>query len=270
MTTQDGERTAVAVPDVQPNGSLLDAREADLRAELDALAGVVAGAVTLQQLLVQVAASAVHAIPDADGVGICLLRLDKADDRVQALATSHAFAAKVDLVQYELVDEGPCITAAAERTPVRTGNVSADARWPRFGPRVGRLGVHSVLSLPMLIPDGTVVGAINSYSHSRDRFDEHAIRVGLLFAAAAGLAVHNAQVLDHAQARATRLQAALGSRTIIDQAIGIIRSRSGVSADEAFDRLREISQRENIKLTSVADRVVEEAVRRARARHTQS
>ena len=36
---------------------------------------------------------------------------------------------------------------------------------------------------------------------------------------------------------------------MIDQAIGIIRSRSGVSAEEAFDRLTRLSQTENVKLT---------------------
>jgi AmiR/NasT family two-component response regulator len=53
---------------------------------------------------------------------------------------------------------------------------------------------------------------------------------------------------------------------VIDQAIGIIRARTGVSADEAFDRLTKISQAENTKLRVVAERLVEEAVRRARAR----
>ena len=54
---------------------------------------------------------------------------------------------------------------------------------------------------------------------------------------------------------------------MIDQAIGIIRSRSGDSAEEAFDRLVRMSQAENVKLRVVAERLVEEAVRRARARH---
>ena len=35
---------------------------------------------------------------------------------------------------------------------------------------------------------------------------------------------------------------------MIDQAIGIIRSRSGVSAEEAFERLTRLSQNENMKL----------------------
>jgi GAF domain-containing protein len=252
------------------SASEVESRQADLKEGLDDLAGIVAGAATLEQLLSQVAESAVHAIPHADGVGICLLRPDQPANRVQALTTSHPFVTKVDAIQYEIVDEGPSITAAAERLPVRTGNLTADPRWPRFGPRVGRLGVHSVLSLPMLLPDGTVVGAINTYSRSRDGFDEHATHVGMVFAAPAGLAVHNAQVLAHAQARATQLQAALGGRAVIDQAIGIIRSRIGATADEAFARLREISQGENVKLSLVAERIVEEAVRRARARHANS
>jgi AmiR/NasT family two-component response regulator len=43
----------------------------------------------------------------------------------------------------------------------------------------------------------------------------------------------------------TQLQAALSSRPVIDQAIGILRSRSGCSADEAFAKLRMLSQHEN-------------------------
>ncbi|MGX7677944.1 ANTAR domain-containing protein [Jatrophihabitans sp. DSM 45814] len=270
MTSDQGAEYVVGPAASVPIEAELEAREADLRAGLENLASMVAGAATLEQLLDQVAISAVHVIPGADGVGISLLRLDRGDNRVQALATSHSFVAQVDAIQYELVDEGPCITAAAEGTPIRTGNVTADPRWPRFGPRVGRLGVHSVLSLPMLMPDGTVVGAVNSYSRSRDTFDDHSITVGRLFAAPAALAVHNAQVLAQAQGRAVQLQAALGSRAIIDQAIGILRSRSGATADEAFTRLRDISQTENVKLTVVAERIVDESVRRARARHTHS
>jgi AmiR/NasT family two-component response regulator len=66
--------------------------------------------------------------------------------------------------------------------------------------------------------------------------------------------------------RTDRLQRALQSRTVIDQAIGIVRSRTGVSAAAAFDRLTQISQSENVKLTVIAERLVEEAVRRAHAR----
>jgi AmiR/NasT family two-component response regulator len=52
---------------------------------------------------------------------------------------------------------------------------------------------------------------------------------------------------------------------VIEQAMGIIRGRSGCSAEEAFDRLRQISMAENTKLHEIAQRLVDEAVRRARA-----
>jgi AmiR/NasT family two-component response regulator len=79
--------------------------------------------------------------------------------------------------------------------------------------------------------------------------------------------VYNAQLLANAQERMMRLQRALDSRAVIDQAIGIIRSRSGSTPEDAFERLIHISQTENVKLYAVAEQLVEEAVRRARARH---
>jgi len=127
--------------------------------------------------------------------------------------------------------------------------------------------VHSVLSLPLLLPDH-VVGAINVYAHGKDVFDEHAAELGELFAAPAAVAVHNAQVLARALALTIQLQTALSSRPIIDQAVGILRGRTGGTAEEVFTRLRAISQAEQTKLAAVAERIVDEAVRRARARHT--
>ena len=47
-------------------------------------------------------------------------------------------------------------------------------------------------------------------------------------------------------------------------------SRTGATAPEAFDKLRSQSQTRSIKLTGVAHEVVAEAVRRARARHTEA
>ena len=126
--------------------------------------------------------------------------------------------------------------------------------------------MHSALAIPLIVGD-QVIGSINAYAKSRDAFAEHAVRLGSQFARPAAVSVYNAQLLASAHERTLRLQRALESRAVIDQAIGIIRSRSGGSADEAFERLTHISQTENVKLHAVAERLVDEAVRRARARH---
>jgi GAF domain-containing protein len=242
---------------------------ADLQASLGDLAGLVNGTIGLPELLERVATFAVHAIPGADGAGVTLLRLDRPDNRVEALAASHPFVSEIDEIQYVTLNEGPCITAALEARTVRSGSLGGEKMWPRFGPRVGRLGIHSALSLPLLLP-GQVVGAINVYARGKDVFDDHAAELGELFAAPAAVAVHNAQILTSALTLTAQLQTALSSRPIIDQAIGLLRGRSGGTAEEAFITLRTISQSEHTKLADVAQHIVDEAVRRARARHTNS
>lgn len=253
--------------DLMPHHPDGDGDEADLRASLDDLAGLVTGGRSLDDALASIAAYAVHAIPGADGAGVTLLRVERPGHRVEALAASHPFVAQIDEIQYVTLGEGPCITAALEGRTVRSGSLGGEQMWPRFGPRVGRLGVHSALSLPLLLP-GQVVGAINVYAHGKDVFDDHAADLGEQFAQPAAVAVVNAQVLARAQQLTLQLQTALSSRPVIDQAIGLLRGRTGGSAEEAFTRLRELSQGEHTKLAVVAQRLVDEAVCRARARHS--
>jgi GAF domain-containing protein len=243
----------------------VSADEADLQAGIGDLAGLVAGSLGLPELLAEVASFAVRAIPGADGAGVTLLRLDRSDNIVAALASSAAFVAEIDEIQYVTLQEGPCVTAARERRTVHSGSLGGEKMWPRFGPRVGRLGVHSALSLPLLLPDH-VVGAINVYAHGEDVFDDHAAELGELFARPAAVAVHNAQILADALSLTAQLQKALSTRPVIDQAIGLIRGRTGRSAEDAFTDLREMSQAEHRKLADVAQQIVDEAVRRARAR----
>ncbi|MEO9138613.1 MAG: GAF domain-containing protein, partial [Jatrophihabitans sp.] len=200
---------------------------ADLQSSLTDLAGLVTGSFGLSELLAHVATYAANAIPGADGAGVTLLRVDRPDNRVEALAASHPFVSEIDEIQYVTVNEGPCITAALERRTVRSGSLGGEKMWPRFGPRVGRLGIHSALSLPLLLPGQQTVGAINVYARGKDVFDEHAQLLGELFAAPAAVAVHNAQILTQALVLTDRLQTALAARPVIDEAVGLIRGRTG-------------------------------------------
>jgi GAF domain-containing protein len=194
-----------------------------------------------------------------------LLQPDDDTPRIQTWAATAEFVHDIDTVQYEELNEGPCITCMQSRRVVVSGSVGGDGRWPHFGGRVARMAVHSALSLPLVVGD-QLIGAINAYARSRDAFGERAVQLGTQFAGPAAVSVYNGQLLDRAQERTMQLQRALGSRAVIDQAIGIIRSRSGVGGEVAFDRLTRLSQAENVKLHVVAERLVDEAVRRARAR----
>ena len=240
-----------------------ESEDDDLVTSLAALSGLSAARLSLEDLLTEVATFAVQAIPGADGAGLTLIEEDRADTIVK----SAPFVREIDDIQYGL-GEGPCISAAAQGEPMRSGSLGGDPRWPRFGPRAGRLGVHSVLSLPLISAD-QVVGAMSVYAHAKDAFDSRAEHLGQLYAVPAAIAVQNAQVLAQTQRLAGRLQSVLTNRAVIDQAIGILMSRSGESQDEAFSRLRLLSQREHVKVAVVAEGIVREAVRRARARHAE-
>ena len=155
-----------SLPGQVPADAGTAAEENDLQASLTALSRLSTGRLDLEDLLVQVATFAVQAIPGADGAGLTMMERDRAD----TIVASAPFVREIDAIQYG-IGEGPCISAAAEGATMRSGSLGGEPRWPRFGPRAGRLGVHSVLSLPLLTPDG-VFGAMNVYAHGKDAFDE--------------------------------------------------------------------------------------------------
>jgi GAF domain-containing protein len=256
-------RRVTPLPELSPDQR--EADEAELYAGLRGVAGIVAGAQAVIDLLRDVAEFAVQAIPGADGVGVALIDPQQGISSIRTWAATAVLVHDIDTVQYDELHEGPCITCMQSRRPTVSGSLGSDSRWPHFGGRVARMRMHSALALPMIVDE--LIGSINAYAKSRDAFAEHAVRFGSQFAKPAAVSVYNAQLLASAHERTQRLQRALDSRSVIDQAIGIIRSRSGGSAADAFERLAHISQGENVKLYAVAERLVEEAVRRARARH---
>jgi GAF domain-containing protein len=241
----------------------------DLYAGLLGLAGIVVDDLTVDELLTQVAEFAVYAIPGADGAGVTLTHPSEARLRIRVWAVTAQFVREIDTLQYEIHNEGPCLTVIRTGRPCVSGSIGEDIRWPRFGPPVARLGVKSALSVPLMLGE-RVIGAINAYAYGLDTFPEYAMAMGVKFAGPAAVSVHNARLLMEARHRAEQLQRALGSRSVIDQAIGIVRGRAGTSAEEAFGRLVKVRQSENVRLHVIAERLVDESVRRASARHDRS
>ena len=236
------------------------ADESGLQASLRSLSTLATGHLDLAEHLTEVAWFAVRAVPGAEGAGLTLL----GGNGVSAFYTTASFIHEVDEIQHGL-GKGPCFTAVAQRSRVVSPSLGADSRWPRFGGRVARLGVHSALSLPLITPQ-RLVGAINVYSRAKNAFDAHAADMGEQFAVPAAIAVQNAQVLARAERLASQLQDALTTQGAVDRAVGIMMSRSGNTAEEALHRLRTLSQQEHRKLGLIADSIIAEAVRRARAR----
>ena len=249
----------------EPDPNATQADDVDVANSLRDLAEMVSDVDPVETVLAEIAGFAVVAVPGADGAGVTLARPGEPLPVVSTWSVTETFVRRLDQLQYEICGEGPCLTAMQTRRPLVSGSLGSDERWPRFGGRAARMQVHSALALPLLVR-GAVVGAINIYARRRDVFTSHAVRLGGQFAVPAAVVVHNIAVLHAARDQVAQLQSALSTRATIDQAVGIVRSRSGGSSDEAFTRLRQLSQAENVKVAVVAQRIVDEAVRRVHAR----
>jgi GAF domain-containing protein len=187
---------------------------------------------------------AVDTVDACEAAGISIAEGKKVSSR----STTNDLPRMVDEIQSE-TQQGPCVDAIKEHEVFVTGSLSQEARWPDFAQRAHTAtGIESVLSLRLFASEDTF-GSLNLYSSKRDAFDDADIAVASVFAAHAAVALATAR-------REEQLEGKAGSRDLIGMAKGIVMARQGVSEDEAFDILRRASQRMNVKLRELADRVV--------------
>jgi GAF domain-containing protein len=219
----------------------------ELAVQFAAVARALEAQPTVEATLQRVVDVARMIVPGCHHAGVTLVRRG----RPETPAATDEVSAEVDRVQYE-AGEGPCLSAIAEEAPVRTDDLAAEDRWPRFSrPAVERTGVRSVLAY-RLFTDEDTFGALNLYSREPASFDDDALAIGTTLAAHAALALSRARERE----QIAGLEQAVASNRSIGMAIGILMAINRVSQEEAFDLLRVTSQRTNRKLREIADDVV--------------
>ena len=72
---------------------------------------------------------------------------------------------------------------------------------------------------------------------------------------------HDDDEVDAVRAEVGQLKEAMVGRAAIEQAKGILMGAEHCTAEDAFEVLRRASQRENVKLRTIAQRIVENASR---------
>ena len=196
----------------------------------------------------RVTETAVTAIDPCEASSLSLVLKDGPVTR----ASTSPLATQGDQLQY-VEGEGPCLDAAMHERWLYTPYVATDQRWPRSCGRMHReLGVGSMFSCRLSLnaaPKHTL-GGLNLYAMTPDAFNENDRMLAILLASMAAIVVD-------ASRRQAQLRAALESRLMIGEAIGILRHQSTLSSDEAFAVLIRASQRLNLKLRDVARRIVE-------------
>ena len=165
----------------------------------------------------------------------------------ETLGASSSAAVEFDELQYVL-EEGPCLDAADEHGIVRSNDVEADSRWPRWGPKVAPMGARSLVCIH-LSAQGESLGAINLFSNERHAFEADNFELAVIYA------THAAQALGAART-VTGLSTALSSRHQIGLAQGILMERYGLSVGRAFEVLQRYASHSNTKLRDVAAELV--------------
>jgi len=206
---------------------------------------------TLEQVLDEITAIASRGIPGAEATSTTLIR----GERPFTAAYTGEMALAADELQYEH-GYGPCMDAGRGNVVLRVDDMRTETRWPHYVERVLETGVRSSLSVPLPY-QGASIGALNVYSTEPQSFaSPESLEAGLQVAEAVAVAVVNADA--HAQVRdeARNMRLAMDSRAVIEQAKGVLMAQRHVDADEAFDILREASQRYNRKLRDIAQGIV--------------
>jgi GAF domain-containing protein len=219
-----------------------------LAASAGQLLSLLSNATHLDVFLDRMVRLAAEVVTPAGACGLTIRR----DGQPFTVVSSEDFAAQADEIQYGAA-EGPCLDSLRHGTVVQVDDLSRDDRWARYRPHAVAHGVVSSLSLPLTI-DGHTVAALNLYA---DRpFEgpqrQHAEAFAAQGAAALALALRQ---FDQEQVRQQLLEA-VASRSVIDQAIGILMSQQRCNATVAFDLLRQASQHRNRKLRDIAADII--------------
>ena len=209
---------------------------------------------TLTEVLTEIVAIASRQVPGAESTSITLLRGEKA-----FTAAHHGeMALAADELQYAR-GYGPCMDAGRGGVMLRIDDMRTEVRWPDYVATVQETGVRSSLSVPLPY-QGSIIGALNIYSTQPEAFaTPAALEAGLETAEVVAIAVANADAHWQVSEQARNMGLAMESRAVIEQAKGVLMAQRHVTAEQAFEILREASQRYNRKLRDIALGIVEGA-----------
>ncbi|KJK35865.1 antitermination regulator [Streptomyces variegatus] len=203
----------------------------------------------LDTLLRDLTDRAVQEVPGADACSITVRRAD----RLLTLAGSDGLPSGLDLRQYEN-GSGPCVDAAETGEEQYAPDLAEESRWPSYTQYALSAGVCCVLAVPIAV-EGERGAALNFYG----------VRAGALgtgrdaaraFAARSGDAIDVALRIERRRQSAADVRTALLSRSVIDQAVGILMARERIDARIALERLRRASQDRNVKLRDLCGQLV--------------
>jgi GAF domain-containing protein len=163
----------------------------------------------------------------------------------------------LDEAQYEA--GGPCVDALDRSEPTFLADAGAcDHAWEHFGQTAQHLGITSSLSVHMPTDSADLAASLNLYAREPVELTDRQLELANTYASQLAATLQSVDAYKSAATLARHLAEAMRTRAVIEQAKGMLMAAERITAEEAFQRLCECSQRTNVKLREVARRLVEE------------
>ncbi|MEU1039901.1 GAF and ANTAR domain-containing protein [Streptomyces sp. NPDC005551] len=202
-----------------------------------------------------------RAVLAVEGAAACSITVRR-DGRLLTLAGTSGLPSGLDQRQYENGD-GPCVRAAKVDAEQYSPDLAQETRWPSYTPYALSQGIRSVLAVPLPV-DGETDAALNLYAVTEDAFRDRR-ETARAFAERAAEAINAALRIERERTSAGDVRTALLSRSVIDQAVGILMAKERCDARVALDMLRRASQDSNVKLRDLCGDLVARVSRSAPA-----
>lgn len=231
---------------------LVLAREQRLAETFVELADTLVGGFDLMEFLYTLVERCIELL-DISAIGLLF-----GDDqgRLRVAASSSEEARLLELFQVH-TNQGPCLECFDSGEPVEESDLAqAGARWPLFAPAAERAGFRTVHALPMRLRERTV-GSLNLFHIEPDALPPATTRTAQALIDVATIGLIQVQSGQHSDVLLDKLQLALLTRVVIEQAKGVLAERWGITPAEAFTLLRTRARAHDLRLTDLAYTVLD-------------
>jgi len=188
------------------------------------------------------------------GASAAAILLADHNGRLNIVGASNDAVERLELFQLDN-EQGPCVDCFATGVIVAHADLRDGSPWPEFAAESVAAGLPSVCAVPLRLRS-VVLGCLNLFMRDAVELSEADVVVAQSFADVASIAIVQDQASREAAIREGRLQHALNSRIVIEQAKGMIAERAGVDMDAAFGALRDHARNNNLGLTDLAAALV--------------
>lgn len=156
---------------------------------------------------------------------------------------------------------GPCVEAFRSGEVFVLSDLGRYAdRWPAYCRTAEEVGMTSVVGLPLQL-SGNLVGAVDLYSSHPRAWPADDLDAARVLGDMVTAFLVNASKLRQREQLAEQLQQALDSRTVIEQAKGILAESKRISVDDAFELIRRHARTHHVTVRAVSEAIVQLGLR---------